>query len=172
MCLLAVSMAHPVWGSAQTQSEFRVKAAYVFNLTKYVEWPSEKESLTIGVIGEGPIVQTLNSELSGRISDSRLIKVLINPPDDQIRRCDMLFIAFKSGRQIEQLLRRVSGYPLLTVSDTASFARQGGVVGLITVGDRIEIQINLEASRRANLKISSRLLNLATLVEPAREGGR
>jgi YfiR/HmsC-like len=162
--LLILALPAALQAETQPHSEFRVKAAFVFNLTKYVEWPAARDHLVIVVVGEGPIVETLKDELNGKVSDTRTITVLVNPPDEELRRCDLLYVASSSGAKIDSILRRASTAGLLTVGDASSFTRQGGMVGLVTVGDRVEIQVNLEASRRANLKISSRLLNLAMLV--------
>lgn len=165
LLLLLIS---PHLAVAQSQSELKVKAAYVFNLTKYVEWPDHKKSLVIAVEGDGPMVATLRDALAGKVSDSRNMEVVISPTDADLDRCDVLYVARSDKKRIDAALRKVAGRSVLTVGDAASFTKQGGAVALLTVGDRIEIQINLQASQKARLKISSRLLNLATVVNDGR----
>ena len=165
LLLLLIS---PHLAVAQSQSELKVKAAYVFNLTKYVEWPDHKKSLVIAVEGDGPMVATLRDALAGKVSDSRNMEVVISPTDADLDRCDVLYVARSDKKRIDAALRKVAGHSVLTVGDAASFTKQGGAVALLTVGDRIEIQINLQASQKARLKISSRLLNLATVVNDGR----
>ena len=170
LCLAMLTLSAA--SKAQSQSELRVKAAYVFNLTKYVEFSTPRDHLVIGIVGDGPMVETLRSELSGKISDSRPIIILVGPSDDELRKCDLLYVAGSSNKRIQLLLQHASTHKLLTVGDASSFADLGGVVGLVTVGERVEIRINLEASRKADLRISSRLLNLATVIGVAPERGR
>lgn len=165
LLLLLIS---PHVAAAQSQSELKVKAAYVFNLTKYVEWPDHKKSLVIAVEGDGPMVATLRDALAGKVSDSRNMEVVVSPTDADLDRCDVLYVARSDKKRIDAALRKVAGHSVLTVGDAASFTKQGGAVALLTVGDRIEIQINLQASQKARLKISSRLLNLATVVNDGR----
>lgn len=157
---------------AQSQSELKVKAAYVFNITKYVEFATPRDHLVLGVIGDGPIASALRSELQGRVSDSRPITVIMSPTDDELRKCDLVYVAVSSSKRLQAILQKTSTYKLLTVGDASSFAEQGGIVGLVTVGERIEIQINLDASRKADVRFSSRLLKLATVMGSPTERGR
>ena len=106
---------------AQSQSELKVKAAYVFNLTKYVEWPDHKKSLVIAVEGDGPMVATLRDALAGKVSDSRNMEVVISPTDADLDRCDVLYVARSDKKRIDAALRKVAGHSVLTVGDAASF---------------------------------------------------
>jgi len=162
--LLAITVA------GQSQSEVKIKAAYVFNLTKYVEWPIPTNQVLVCAIGDGPQVEALR-ELDGKISDSRHIVVLVRPADSDLRRCDLLYVTYSSSKKIEQVVQKLSTDSVLTVGDAASFARAGGMITLLTVGDRIQIEVNLPACQKAKLKVSSRLLSLAKIVGSERSGG-
>jgi hypothetical protein len=153
--------------SAQVQDERAVKAAYVFNLTKYVEWPHPNPELTIGFVGEGPMGETLQKVLDGKTSEARPIRVILSPSDEQLQRCNILYIAQSSPKKIRAAVDKVRNKDVLTIGDSDSFARNGGMVGLVRTGDQVQIQVNLEASEEAHLKISSRVLNLSTIVQPA-----
>jgi hypothetical protein len=157
-CVFLVLPAH-----AQSQSELMVKAAYVFNLTKYVEWPSPSNRVVIGVVGGGPMVDTLR-QLSGKMSDSREIVVVTDPSDAELKQCELVYITYSSGKKIDEVLAKLDGESVLTVGDAASFGHSGGMLTLLTVGDRVEIEVNLAACHHANLKISSKLLSLAKFV--------
>ena len=113
-------------------------------------------------------LQNMKHLSAGEVSDSRNIEVVVSPKDAELDRCDVLYVAHSDKKKIDAALRKVAGRSVLTVGDAASFTKQGGAVALLTVCDRIEIQINLQASQKARLKISSRLLNLATVVNDGR----
>ncbi len=144
--------------------ERAVRAAFVFNLTKYVSWPHSGERLVVGVIGEGSAGPDLKQVLEGKVSDGRRIMVVIHPSDTELRECDLLYVVEPSYARIRSILDRVSSRAVLTVGDTEQFTRAGGMVGLVRSGDQIEIQVNLEALRSRRLEMSSRLLNLAVIV--------
>lgn len=163
LCGLLLLFALPA--PAQPQNELAVRAAFVYNLTKYVEWPRPSSSLLIGVVGDGPMGDTLK-QLAGKTSESRAIKVVISPSDEAITKCNVLYISYQSPKKIKVVLDKVRRSNVLTVGEVESFAKEGGIVGLVTVGDHVQIQVNLETAQENQLKISSRLLNLATVVHP------
>ena len=155
---------------AQMRDERAVKAAFVFNLTKYVEWPQASNELVIGFVGEGPMGETLERMLAGRSSESRPIRVVLYPPDEELERCSILYIADSAPSKVRAILDRVRTKSILTVGDTGSFARNGGMVGLVRVGEQVQIQVNLEVTHESRLRISSRLLNIAVIVAPTSGG--
>ena len=152
---------------AQMHKADAVKTAFVFNLTKYVEWRHSRPELIIGFAGGGPLGERLNSSLSGKISESRTISVVLDPSEEALGNCDILFLGAMPAKTRLAWLQKVQNKSVLTVSDDESFAKEGGMVGLVTVGDHVQIEINLEVVQAARLKISSRLLNVAVLVHPA-----
>ena len=159
----------PVPAQRSLQDERAVKAAFVFNLTKYVEWPNPASELLIGYVGDPLMGETLQKLLEGKTSDSRIIHVLIAPSDQDLTRCALLYIAEPSSRKLHALLERVRDRNTLTVGDSGSFAKEGGMVGLVRNGDQVQIQVNLQAAQAAQLKISSRLLNLSTIIRDGKE---
>jgi hypothetical protein len=151
--------------AAQVHNPDAVKAAFVYNLTKYVEWRETRDELIIGFVGSGPMGRHLSS-LAGKTSESRVIYVVEFPSEEAIGNCDILFVGAISAKSRRGLLQKVQAKGILTVSDEASFTREGGMVGLVTVGDHVQLEINLGAVQAAHLKISSRLLTVAVLVNP------
>ncbi len=163
-CLLALLFFRASPSGAQPHDEHTVKAALVFNLTKYVEWPQGNSEFVIGFIGEGSMGEVLKSMLDGKTSESRTIHVLLSPSDQDLARCNLLYIAEPSPKNIHAALDRVRDKSILTVGDSDSFVREGGMIGLVTMGDLVKIQVRLQAAQDSHLKISSRLLNIAILV--------
>jgi hypothetical protein len=149
---------------AQSQNEYAVRAAFVLNLAKYVEWPQASPVLTVGFIGEGPMGDTLKQMLDGKSSDSRPIQVLLYPSNEALERCNIIYITHSSSKKNRAALERVGSRSILTVGESDSFTREGGMVGLVRVGEKVQIQINLDATQAARLRISARLLNLSSVV--------
>ena len=149
--------------SAQEVSlEYRVKAAYLYNFVKFVEWPEPRRgSLLICVAGQNPFGTVLtdlirNEQIRGVPLETR---VILEPDPD----CDVLFMPRTSN--IAAYLRAAAGMPTLTVGETARFIEQGGIIRLFPEGVNVRFEINREAADRARLRISSRLLQLARVAD-------
>jgi hypothetical protein len=146
------------------QDERAVRAAFVFNLTKYVSWPHSRNRLVLGVTGQGGVGPVLKQVLEGKLSYGRQISVVMHPTDTELRECDVLYVAESSPAKIRSILDRVNSQSVLTVGETDQFTRAGGMVGLVRSGDQIDIEVNLDALRSRKLEMSSRLLDMAVIV--------
>ena len=160
------------YASAPAQDEFAVRAAFIFNLTKYVEWPHAGNQLTIGFLGDGPMGEILKQTLSGKSSEARPINVVLAPSDVELEHCDLLYVAYASSRKNREVIERLHKREVLTVGETDGFVKERGMVGLVKKGNQIQIQINLEAARVAGIKVSSRLLSVATVIDNANAESR
>jgi hypothetical protein len=149
---------------AQELDERAIKVAYIFNLTKYVEWPRAGSQLVVGFVGDGPMGEALEKMLSGKTTDSRVIRVVLSPKDDALDQCDVVYIAYTAPKKIHSALDQLRNKSVLTVGDSNSFSHEGGMIGLVRAGQQVHLQVNLDAVQRTQLKISSRVLNLATIV--------
>ena len=150
--------------NAQDLDERAIKVAYVFNLTKYVEWPHAGNTLVIGFVGDGSMGEALEKMLSGKTSGSRVIQVVLSQKSEALDQCDVLYVANSTPKKIRATLDQLHNRSVLTVGDTESFSRDGGMVGLVREGPQVRMQVNLDAVQRARLTISSRVLSLATIV--------
>lgn len=166
--LLTVPLLAPLL-SSQAHDERAIKVAYVFNLTKYVEWPHTGSEFVVGFVGEGPMGEALEKMLTGKSSDSRPIRVVLSPEDNALEQCDVLYVAYASPQKVRETLQRLRGKSVLTVGDTESFPRDGGMIGLVRAADQVRMQVNVEAIQAAGLKISSRVLALAAIVHSQAE---
>ena len=95
----------------------------------------------------------------------------LSPSGAEMAQCSLLYVAQPDVKEMRKALERVEGTSVLTVGETDAFARAGGMVALVNSGDRIQIEVNLEAAQSAGIKISSRVLNLAVIVRPDPKGG-
>jgi len=143
---------------AQSRDERAVRAAYVFNLTKYIDWAPENHDLNLCFLGDHASGDTFQKMLDGKTSLDRTIHVLFLAPEAELDDCSVLYV---TGHKHSVPEKR----NLLTVGESEWFAQEGGMVGLVRIGDQIEVQVNVEAAQRAGVKISSRLLSVAHLVK-------
>lgn len=149
-------------------SEQAVKAAFVNHFIKFVEWPaaafaSETAPLVIAVLGSDAQFASL-AAMAGRTVRSRTIELRrvtkAAPPEG----AQVLVLWNSDGGNIAPYLTGTSAKPLLTISDTPRFVDRGGIIGLVTVEDKVRFEVNLAVARTAQLKISAQLLQLARTV--------
>jgi len=148
--------------AAEGGLEAKVKAAYLYNLTKFVDWPSlPPDAIHLCVVGTDAVGAVLG-DLSNRQVKERTLKIDLDASGD-LGTCQVLYIS-RSEAKWQEILGRLKGASVLTVSDLDSFARHGGIVGFYNEGGKIKLEINPEAARSANLKISAKLMELARSV--------
>jgi hypothetical protein len=164
-----------VYLQAQSVTEYQVKAAFLFNFAKFVDWPADAFSasdapLQICVLGQDPFGRDLEQLILGKAVNGHRIQVAHIEAFSPAVNCQILFVASTEKRQIRQVLQNLEGASVLTVGDTPGFAAMGGSINFVLDDNRVRFEINLKAAGRAHLKISSRLLTVAKLVLPAQEG--
>lgn len=154
-------------------SEEQVKAAFVYNFAKFIEWPTgtfkdASEPIVVGIVGEGRFGDILDETLRGKLVQGRPMTVK-HFPDARVERCQILVVADERSTEV---LSRLGTTATLTVGDGSDFTRSGGMIGFAVEERRVRFDVNLEALRRAQLKPSSQLLKVARVVEgsPAQEG--
>jgi hypothetical protein len=155
---------------AQTFNEYQVKAAFLYTFAKFVEWPpqafsSPSGAMAICILGDDPFGNFLDDAVRGKTVEGRPLVVYRMADFPAGHECKILFIATSERRRMPALLESAATRSVLTVGDTADFASQGGVIGLQLDGQRIRLSVNLAAAEKARLRISSRLLSLATIIK-------
>ncbi|EXI89112.1 MAG: hypothetical protein AW11_01746 [Candidatus Accumulibacter regalis] len=165
--LLAIAMIVAAGGArAQTTlTEAQAKAAFVINFARYVEWPervfaNRTAPLLICALGRSAVGNALEAH-EGRQVQGRPVAVRQLLGIDEARPCQVLFIADSEERRMSQLLRALSGQPILTVSDAEAFIDGGGAIGLVRADQRLQFEVNRQALEQAQLRASSNLLKLA-----------
>jgi hypothetical protein len=150
-------------GLAQLGSEQQLKAAYLVNFLKYVEWPDSRTTSTICLFGRDVMGASLASYEGRTVAGRELVLRRVSSPD-QMGDCQILFVPDTEEARFSAVLRWLEGRPVLTVSDAEFFARQGGGVALVRGESRLQFDINLDTLNRAGLKPASQLLRLARQV--------
>lgn len=151
-------------------TEQEVKAAYLYNFAKYVEWPPQAPAgatWVVGILGDGDFGETLKRALEGKTARDRSFEARRLSDATQASQVHILFIGASEEPRLPSILKSVAGASVLTVSDIQGFAERGGVIGFRMDGNRVRFDINPDHASRSGLRISSQLLTVARVV-PAR----
>ncbi len=164
------AMAQQVQQSAINR-EYMIKSAYLYNFGRYVRWPAgsfqnAQSPLVIGVLGSNPFGNTLEIIAGQKRVEGRRIVVQNFESIDQYTRCHILFIVRSvDEEELVEVIERLSNSHVLLVGESPSFTRLGGVISFFVEQNKVRFEISVEAAKREGLKISSKLLSLAKLVE-------
>ena len=147
--------------------EYQVKAAFLYNFAKFVEWPSgtfhDSTSPTkICVLGKDPFGEALDSLRNKNIGSRKLIIERLRR-GDSLDKCQLLFISDSEKNNLPEILRGVKKSPILTVGDMKGFVQSGGIINFISKGGQVSFEINVDAAERSTLKVSSQLLQVANI---------
>jgi hypothetical protein len=153
--------------------EDQIKAGYLFNFAKFVEWPPSTpgDALTICFVGAEGIRQSLASSLADKRVGTRKVTARALRETEAPEGCNVLYVDAKFSAAVRTNLSSMQQPPpMLTVSDAKDFTRDGGMIALYTENNRLRFIVNVDNALRAGLHISSNLLQLASSVEKG--GGR
>jgi uncharacterized protein DUF4154 len=150
-------------------TEYRVNAAYLFNFLKFVEWPGDapadpEEKWVIGIVGVSPVVAELALLAEGKIVEGRGLLVKKFRATDDLRACNILFVSASEEKHLPSILIALHGSSVLTVADIDNFIGYRGTVQFVAEGDRVRMAVDVGATARARLKVSSKHLSHAQAV--------
>jgi hypothetical protein len=174
LTVVVLAWALPVVRSLQAQkaspSEYEVKAAYLYNFGRFVEWPNQEPNqaaapsagpFTFCVLGQDPFGRDLDAILAGEtINGVNTAAVRVSKLRDAVN-CRVLFISSSEDSQLKQILVALEGTSVLTVSDLPQFSQRGGMVQFVLDGKRVRFEVNLTPVEHAHLAMSSQLLKVA-----------
>jgi len=170
--LLGTSLAHAQPEPTPTPpspTEFEVKAAFLYNFARFVEWPAETghdpgTPFVIAILGHDPFGAVLDYTVAGKTVGGRPIEVRRVARADEARDAQIVFVSPSERPNTATILKTLGRPGILTVGDTDGFASQGGAINFTVQARRVRFEINPTAAEQARLKMSSQLLKLATLV--------
>jgi YfiR/HmsC-like len=150
---------------AQEPNEYQVKAAFLYNFAKFVDWPAESFAdssapLIIGVVGTDPFGRALDEAINGKSVSGRQLTVRRLKWGQNLRGCHVLFISSSERQRLPQIMQSLRGSSVLTVGDVEEFIQQGGIINFILEASKVRFEINSRVADQAGLKISSKLLQL------------
>jgi hypothetical protein len=167
LVLLAVLLLAP--SHAATPSEYQVKAVFLYNFSRFVEWPESAfpapgKPFVVGVFGHDPFGGELEAVMRGETVRGHPLEVRRVASLAEAERCQILFIHRSEEDRLNEVVAALSSQATLTVTDAAGAARRGVMVRLVSVEGRIRLRIDLDSARAAQLTISSGLLRSAEIV--------
>lgn len=187
LILAVIAIASHAHADSSSTREYQIKAAFVYNFIKFVDWPDEEKAadanqpIIIGIIGKdqfrGAFESLKDRQLKGRkvlVSRFKGVEELEiadrkdkdgpHPRIDAIRKCYVLFICASEQKNLQAIINSVRNYSVLTVGDMEGFIETGGIINLLKEEKKVRFEINLAAAKLAKLNIRSRLLRLAKRV--------
>lgn len=181
LLLMVVNLLFPKAVVGQDSAgEYELKAAMLYNLTRFVEWPAsayaDAQAPTVLCIwGRDPFGEALTSLAAKQETNRRPVQIRHIPNSKEVRGCHVIYISSSERKNVAQILAMLKGTSVLTVGEMAQFAARGGMIQFSLEEKQVHFEINLETASGSDLKISSRLLVLARIVKdpgknPAREG--
>jgi len=154
--------------TAQEANEYEVKAAFLYNFAKFVEWPNVSPDpnapMVIGIIGKDPFGAEIDRAVAGKTVNGRRLVIKRFATIESYDYCHILFVSSSERSNIPRILAAVANSSVLTVSETERFAQIGGIINFTTIENRIRFEINQSAAQRAGLKVSSKLLSLGRAI--------
>ena len=179
LCRLAVLLLTMVCGGAGIAAEtpavgeYQVKAAFIYNFTKFVEWPEDAAATNdvpfiIGIVGNDPFGGALDEVVKSQQVAGRPLVVRRFKRGDSVTGCRILFISRSETDRLESLLKQIDSQSVLTVADLDGGASRGVMINLVVDQGSVKMEVNLARAGRARLHISSKLLGLAKIVESDR----
>ena len=160
---------------SEASSEYLIKAGYIYNFAKLVEWPATAfaqpdSPIVIGIIGNDPFGPIIDKVLEGKKVNGHpfLIKRLKATAD--VKECHILFIGSSLSSHVADTIRLTRGTHILTISEIPGFADRGGIINLTLEQNKVRFEVNVDAAKEADLNISSRLLVLAKVIQQSGDG--
>lgn len=150
--------------AAASYAEQEIKAAYLYNFAKFVEWPEGKPQLHLCLLNKGRVAEALETLKDKSVGERKL--TLVYPDSSSVlSECDMLFLSEAEERNLERILAITQSRRIMVVGDGDGYCRRGAMFNFFQEGGKIRFEINYLAVRRSGLKISSKLLSLGKMVE-------
>ena len=161
-------------------SEYLIKAGFIYNFAKLVEWPTtafaqSDSPIVISILGDDPFGTTLDrivadKKINGRGFVVKRLKWASGLKD--LKDCNILFVSSSEKEHMDSVVDAMKWLPILTIGDGPGFARRGGIMNFTLEDNKIRFEVNVEAAKHADLTISSRLLTLARIVQQVAADGR
>jgi hypothetical protein len=165
---MVVGLVFLVSAVGQQFDEYQVKAAFVINFATFVEWPQTvfrgpADPFSICVLGRNPFGHSLEILAEGKVVEGRRLAVREFEDVHQATGCQILFVSSSERLRFRSILERLKTSSMLSVGDAPDFIAEGGMVNLRLDGGKVRVEINLEAAKEKNIRISSHLLSLARI---------
>ncbi len=153
-------------------AEYQVKAAFLYNFVKFIDLPAgsfrDSPKMMLCIIGKDPFESNIEL-IQGKLVKNRELTVRHIKTVQEAGDCQILYISQSEKGNITQILKGVGGQGIITIGDTEGFSEQGVIINLFLEQDMVRFEININAARKANIQISSKLLKLAKIIDSRQE---
>ena len=171
-----LAMAPRACPQSSAPSEYQLKAAFLFNFAKFVDWPdasfsSPQAPFTVCVLGKDPFGHFLDDALENKRIGTRTLAVERLKDKSEARHCQLVFVSTSEADKLPAIIEAVRGASVLLVGETPDFASSGGIIQFTFEDGRVRFLINSDAADRASLRLDSKLLALATVVHEGHAKG-
>lgn len=169
LALVPLLGAAPSAEAPKGSREYQIKAAFLFNFARFVEWPvaafpSADSPLKLCILGEDPFGAALDETVRGeRVRERQLVVQRLAEVVD-VSSCQLVFLSASERGRFPEILGELVSKSVLTVSEVEDFAAEGGMINFVLVDNRVRFEINPSAAKRSGLKVSSELLRLGRIV--------
>jgi len=166
-CVFLVLAAKPLHGQVRVPKEYQLKAAFLYNFAKFIQWPDKKfndanSPIVIGVFGENLFGDELDKAVRGRKVNGREIVVRQIQTVDAASSVHLLFVPAAEDSRLAELKVSCQGASVLVVGESGTFTKRGGAIAFKIDGDNLRFEINTSAAAGAELKVNAQLLKLAS----------
>ena len=168
LCLSFLAAPVVSYSEKPQMQEYEVKAAFLFNFAKLTEWPGDAfrlhdKNFEMCILGDDPFGRSLE-QLRDRTIGGRSVSITRTTDISESSACNLIFVASSESYRLPEIISFVRERPILTVSDIKGFEKEGGIIAFFLKDNRVRFRINIDAARKAKLKISSYLLEVAEIV--------
>lgn len=145
----------------------KIKATFIYNFTKYIEWPDEykKGNFVIGVLGDDAFFSDMSTFFSSKTLGAQKYEVKLFSKPADILKCQVLFIPTTYSGNLNEALSKVKGKSTLVITDKPGQAKQGAAINFVSIDNKQKFELNKSNLEKYNLKVSNSLVNLAIVVE-------
>jgi len=174
MLLLGVA-SHANAQDSSASSEYLIKAGFIYNFARLVEWPATAfaqpdSPIVIGIWGTDPFGPVIDQVLDGKRVNGRGFVVKRLKSLNDLKDCHILFVSSSEVARLNEAIHLTKSMPVLTIGEMPGFARHGGIINLTLEDSKVRFEVNVEAAKEAELNISSRLLALAKIIQQPADG--
>jgi hypothetical protein len=153
--------------------EYELKAAFLFQFVKYMQWPQEAfdretSPVIVGIVGEDPFGEALARTLRDKTVKGRGFEIRRFAKPQDVRDCHLLFVPRTESTRWPEIHKALANRAVLTIGEDVEFARRGGMVGILIVDEKPKLEVNPDAARQAKLVVEAKLLKAATIVRTER----
>ena len=172
LLFLALACRIHCYAENRANLEYDIKAAFIYKFLDFIEWPDEHNNNSVFdfcIFGYDPFIDSqehiANRDDIEKKMNPKLLGSFNNKEEYDFDFCNILFISSTEKKNVTEILKRIEGHNILTIGDTRGYAKKGVMINFYHDKNKIRFEINIDALKRSQIKISSKLLQLARIVK-------